>query len=187
MQIKVNPAKKQDSDSRKWKSFRNVMSGSGKRKTSFKVFLAFIIIFLFYSSAMFAFGVLVQRNLGFSNLVAKPILLDNFDILVRYVNSMFVQPEVLNIDITYKNYQKLEYARKCALASGTLYEVPNEWVNAKIRYGAEAALARLTSLGKGKVRIEFTEAQSSPTPGQAVVIYRKDTVLGGGWIRDVEG
>jgi len=59
--------------------------------------------------------------------------------------------------------------------------------NAKIRYGSEAALARLTSLGKGKMRIEFTEAQSSPTPGQAVVIYRKDTVLGGGWIRDVEG
>lgn len=147
MKLKVNPAKKQDSDFRKWKSFRNVMSGSGKRKTSFKIFLAFIIIFLFYSSAMFTFGVLAQRNLGFSNFVAKPILMDNFDILVRYVNSMFVQPEVLNIDITYKNYQKLEYARACALTKGTTYGILNEWVNARIRYNDQAIPAKIRLKG----------------------------------------
>ena len=34
----------------------------------------------------------------------------------------------------------------------------------------------------GHVRVDFTEPQSAVTPGQAVVFYDGDRVLGGGWI-----
>lgn len=58
-------------------------------------------------------------------------------------------------------------------------------LRAKIRYGSEAALAKVASLPRGKVRVEFDKPQYSPTIGQAVVFYKKDTVIGGGWIKEV--
>ena len=39
-----------------------------------------------------------------------------------------------------------------------------------------------TPLGTGKVRVSFAKPQMSITPGQAVVFYRGDIVLGGGTI-----
>jgi tRNA-specific 2-thiouridylase len=58
---------------------------------------------------------------------------------------------------------------------------PPERCTAKIRYNAlpQAATARL----EGDVlRVCFDEPQSAITPGQAVVLYDGDVVLGGGWI-----
>ena len=37
----------------------------------------------------------------------------------------------------------------------------------------------------GRCRVVFEEAQRALTPGQAVVLYDGDTVLGGGTIREV--
>jgi len=53
----------------------------------------------------------------------------------------------------------------------------------KIRYQHKKAPATLFSIGKTRIRVEFDQGQESPTPGQAAVFYKKDTVLGGGWIR----
>lgn len=54
--------------------------------------------------------------------------------------------------------------------------------SAKIRYQHRAAdcVARLTD--DGVLRVDFDEPQSAITPGQAVVLYDGDRVLGGGWI-----
>lgn len=54
--------------------------------------------------------------------------------------------------------------------------------SAKIRYQHRAAdcVARLTD--DGMLRVTFDEPQSAITPGQAVVLYDGDRVLGGGWI-----
>jgi tRNA-specific 2-thiouridylase len=54
---------------------------------------------------------------------------------------------------------------------------------AKIRYGAKKAKALVAGSGPGSVIVKFDEPQEAPTPGQAVVFYDKDTVMGGGWIR----
>jgi tRNA-specific 2-thiouridylase len=53
---------------------------------------------------------------------------------------------------------------------------------AKIRYRHPATPATVTALPAGGARVEFTQPQSAITPGQAVVFYDGDRVLGGAWI-----
>ena len=55
----------------------------------------------------------------------------------------------------------------------------------QIRYRHEAADAAVEGLAGGAVKIVFREAQSALTPGQAVVAYDGDVVVGGGWIDEV--
>ncbi|MCX5680639.1 MAG: tRNA 2-thiouridine(34) synthase MnmA [Candidatus Omnitrophica bacterium] len=56
-------------------------------------------------------------------------------------------------------------------------------MHAKIRYGAKKAKALVTKTGATSVRVDFDEPQEAPTPGQAVVFYDRDIVVGGGWIK----
>lgn len=58
-------------------------------------------------------------------------------------------------------------------------------VQAKPRYQAKAAKAWISPLSNGSVRVEFAEPQRSLTPGQAVVFYDGEIVIGGGTIRRV--
>lgn len=58
-------------------------------------------------------------------------------------------------------------------------------VKAKIRYNHKRQNATITQTGTGSVRVDFDLPQEAPTPGQAVVFYDKDIVLGGGWIKEV--
>ncbi len=55
-------------------------------------------------------------------------------------------------------------------------------VTVKIRYRHQGVLATLGDIKDGELRVEFKEPQRSVTPGQAVVFYNGDQVLGGGWI-----
>lgn len=52
-------------------------------------------------------------------------------------------------------------------------------VTARIRYNAPEVAARLTVLGEGRVRADFDQPQKSVTPGQSVVFYDGEVVLGG--------
>jgi tRNA-specific 2-thiouridylase len=62
-------------------------------------------------------------------------------------------------------------------------DLPGE-AEAKIRYRKKPARCRVIKEG-GKLRIIFEETQESITPGQAVVLYAGDEVLGGGVIEEV--
>lgn len=53
---------------------------------------------------------------------------------------------------------------------------------AKIRYRHEPAAAMVTVLPDACARVDFAEPQSAITPGQAVVFYDGDRLLGGAWI-----
>jgi tRNA-specific 2-thiouridylase len=53
---------------------------------------------------------------------------------------------------------------------------------AKIRYRHAAAAAVVTPMSDGRAQVAFAEPQSAVTPGQAVVFYDGERVLGGGWI-----
>jgi tRNA-uridine 2-sulfurtransferase len=53
---------------------------------------------------------------------------------------------------------------------------------AKIRHRHQSAPALIETAGHGEVRVTFDEPQRAITPGQAVVFYDGDLVVGGGWI-----
>jgi tRNA-specific 2-thiouridylase len=59
-------------------------------------------------------------------------------------------------------------------------------VQAKIRHRHEAAPALLEPAPNGEVRVTFDEPQRAITPGQAVVFYDGDLVVGGGWIAETK-
>ena len=56
----------------------------------------------------------------------------------------------------------------------------------KIRYRHTPAAATVSADTYGGAHIIFAEPQSAVTPGQAVVFYDRDRVLGGGWIENAE-
>ncbi|HEY9060484.1 MAG TPA: tRNA 2-thiouridine(34) synthase MnmA [Pseudobacteroides sp.] len=55
-------------------------------------------------------------------------------------------------------------------------------VSAKIRYSAKEAPAVISPLEGGRVKVLFDTPQRAVTPGQSVVFYDGDTVVGGGVI-----
>ena len=59
----------------------------------------------------------------------------------------------------------------------------------QIRYRHNASEAEITQLpdvrGSNSVRVIFDEPQRAITPGQAAVFYLEDTLIGGGWIKEV--
>ena len=58
-------------------------------------------------------------------------------------------------------------------------------VTARTRYHQAEQQATVYPAENG-FRLEFDQPQRAPTPGQAVVLYQGDTVLGGGTITRVE-
>lgn len=55
-------------------------------------------------------------------------------------------------------------------------------ITAKIRYAAKPAKARLELMQDGRLKTIFDEPQRAATPGQSIVFYDGDLVLGGGFI-----
>lgn len=70
------------------------------------------------------------------------------------------------------------------VAGGREAPSPGEEFRAEvqIRYRHNAAMATVTGIEDGRVGIRFDVPQDAVTPGQAVVAYDGDVVLGGGWI-----
>ena len=55
----------------------------------------------------------------------------------------------------------------------------------KIRYNHPGAEAMVSPYGESERLVTFKTAQKAITPGQAAVFYDGETVLGGGWIKEV--
>lgn len=56
-------------------------------------------------------------------------------------------------------------------------------IKAKIRYAAKPAAARIESLADGRIKTIFETPQRAATPGQSIVFYAGDQVVGGGFIK----
>jgi tRNA-specific 2-thiouridylase len=72
-------------------------------------------------------------------------------------------------------------AKRCNWISVARLDGPMR-VEAKIRHRHPAAAATVEAVGEDEILVSFDEAQRSVTPGQAVVLYCGDEVVGGGWI-----
>jgi tRNA-specific 2-thiouridylase len=73
------------------------------------------------------------------------------------------------------------------LIAGDMNMLVQSWpgqVYAKIRYRKKEALCEVTA-ANGRLRVIFAEEQEAITPGQSVVFYENDLVLGGGVIEEV--
>lgn len=55
-------------------------------------------------------------------------------------------------------------------------------VRAKIRYAARPAAAVVETMADGRIKAVFEEPQRAATPGQSIVFYAGDRVVGGGYI-----
>ena len=55
-------------------------------------------------------------------------------------------------------------------------------LDAKIRYNHPQVRSRISLLSKNRLKVEFASPQMAVTPGQAVVFYDRDVVVGGATI-----
>ena len=112
-----------------------------------------------------------RKKLGISSLEAKYVVSINFD-----NNDVFVGSQE---DL----YSKVLYANNLnwTVDPESLIE---KKVQAKIRYRSPESVATIKFIDN-RLHVSFEEAQRSITPGQAIVFYYKDKVLGGGWIDEV--
>ena len=76
-------------------------------------------------------------------------------------------------------------AERCHWISGDAPDDPQR-VLAKIRYRPPGVLAEVFAHGERAV-VRFDSPQSAVAPGQAVVFYDDDEVVGGGWIESALG
>lgn len=69
--------------------------------------------------------------------------------------------------------------REAHYISGAPYRRRSLSIQAKIRYSARPVLASLMPIDQGRVKLAFDEPVRAITPGQAVVFYQGENVLGG--------
>jgi tRNA-specific 2-thiouridylase len=63
--------------------------------------------------------------------------------------------------------------------------IPFHTAHVKIRYNHPGSEASLFPKGEGNLEVKFKVPQKAITPGQAAVFYDGETLLGGGWIKEV--
>ncbi len=63
--------------------------------------------------------------------------------------------------------------------------IPLHNAHVKIRYNHPGSEASISPKGEGEWEVKFKSPQKAITPGQAAVFYDGESVLGGGWIKEV--
>lgn len=93
-----------------------------------------------------------------------------------------IEPETRRVVIGQRH--ELDRSTLTARRTNWLVEPPHGpfRCEAKIRYNSLAASATAETLPGGRLQVTFDEPRAGVAPGQAVVCYQEDRVLGGGWI-----
>ncbi|MBI5078546.1 tRNA 2-thiouridine(34) synthase MnmA [Candidatus Saganbacteria bacterium] len=100
----------------------------------------------------------------------------------KYVVEIFRDKNAIVIGDEKDLFRDELTAEEVSFVSGSRPTGPLE-VTAKIRYNSPGAKAIIRWLGGLVVRVKFEKPQRAITPGQAVVFYAGEEVLGGGVIR----
>lgn len=113
----------------------------------------------------------VGQRKGLGIALGKPMfvveLIPDRNLVVLGDESEVFSKELIASDMNYIIFELLENPIK---------------VKAKIRYSAQEAACIVEPINDGKVRVIFDEPQRAITPGQSVVFYDGDYVVGGGTI-----
>ncbi len=110
-----------------------------------------------------------RRGLGLSS--AEPLYVIDID-------------PVRNLVVVGTAQETLQSELTCSGLNWVAIEEPTQPIEAlaQIRYRSLPAPAEVMPPHQGLCHVRFRQPQRAITPGQAVVFYRDDTVLGGGWI-----
>ena len=98
-----------------------------------------------------------------------------------YVISIDAKKNIIIVGEEKDLYQEELTAKNIHWASGKNLTKPLQ-TKAKIRYLHKQAEAMIYPIGKNKIKIKFKKAQRAIAPGQAIVFYKKDKLIGGGII-----
>ena len=94
-----------------------------------------------------------------------------------------IRPETNEVVLGSSEESLSSYVRANRLNFMSVPELPGEMrVWAKIRYNHKGAWCKVKMNGEDEILCEFEEPQRAAAPGQAVVLYDGDCVLGGGVI-----
>ncbi|MBS1902530.1 MAG: tRNA 2-thiouridine(34) synthase MnmA [Bacteroidetes bacterium] len=99
----------------------------------------------------------------------EPLYVTGLDVLNNIVE-LGDDEELLTKQLTAHSVNLIKYA---ALPEGGMR------VMAKIRYKDDGAMASVYPIGSDRIRVEFDEDRRAITPGQSVVLYEGDDVVGG--------
>lgn len=101
-----------------------------------------------------------------------------------YVSSIDPDTGTVKLDVDKSLFKKRFLAQNFNWMAGADFS-SDKRLTARIRSRHEGAAAKARLYAGDRVVIEFDEAQRAITPGQAVVLYQDDMVVGGGWIEKV--
>jgi len=99
----------------------------------------------------------------------------------KYVTALDPKKNAVIIGEEADLYKSEVAAEKVSFVSGEPSD-ENLDISAKIRYNSPAYPAELVSVSADKVKVRFKSPQRAVTPGQSVVFYQGEEVLGGGII-----
>ena len=59
-------------------------------------------------------------------------------------------------------------------------------IKAKVRYRSPETPVDINFINDKVIRVKFSKVQRALTPGQAIVFYSGEKVIGGGWINETQ-
>tara|TARA_Y100000310_G_scaffold344228_1_gene455844 strand:+ start:2558 stop:5290 length:2733 start_codon:yes stop_codon:yes gene_type:complete len=92
-------------------------------------------------------GLSNKVNLGSIKNFIKGLWKENIKIPLNFINGILSKPEKIAIDITFTDYQKLEYKRQQAFETGFLLSSSDDYVPIDIIYNGEIIPARIRLKG----------------------------------------
>lgn len=103
----------------------------------------------------------------------------------RYVLKIITKENAIVIGSENEVYQHQVWAGDCHWIAG---EPPKGKVRvwAKVRYQGPGSFAEIQPLPENRIYVKFEQPQWAPTPGQAIVFWQGDEVLGGATIEQSE-
>lgn len=119
----------------------------------------------------------IGQRKGLGIALGKPAFVTNIDSVNNDI-SLGDNEDLMKYEIySYDNY----------FVESGLCTMPTRLKNnfscfAKIRYASQLAKANVIQMKDNRLKIQFEQPQRAPSPGQSIVFYNDDIVIGGGYI-----